>query len=117
MPKYKSFQYLSGKADLPEQMYHVLRCGIVHSFSLVPDQGARDKGGRDRSIVLSHNGRHLSQWSKQKAPDACCLNAEEFIDDIESAMLQLFSTAKGNRQIAQNIEDWTKRHPPIAGNI
>src|SRR6266571_6800773 len=53
-PKYASFRYDSGKSDLAEQMYHVLRCGIVHSFSLIADSKAKKSGGRDRSILLAH---------------------------------------------------------------
>jgi hypothetical protein len=34
---YHEFRYASKSSDLPEQMYYVLRCGIVHSFSLIPD--------------------------------------------------------------------------------
>src|SRR5262245_13667263 len=30
-PAYLSFRYSAGQCDLPEQMYHVLRCGIVHN--------------------------------------------------------------------------------------
>lgn len=51
---YRTFRSRSGETDLPTQMYHVLRCGMVHSFSLIPDDRARIKGGRDRSIVLCH---------------------------------------------------------------
>src|SRR5689334_12604309 len=35
--KYKNFKYKNGQTDLPDQMYYVLRNGLVHSFSLVPD--------------------------------------------------------------------------------
>ena len=31
---YCDFEYRSGDKDLPEQVFHILRCGIVHSFSL-----------------------------------------------------------------------------------
>ena len=52
MPEYVQFKYkrkhrlsktgvgekprILTKADLPEQMYYILRCGLVHGFSLVP---------------------------------------------------------------------------------
>src|SRR6266478_5937776 len=53
-PTYKSFQYKNGKQDLPRQMYSILRCGIVHSFSFVPDARATKNGGRLRAVVLCH---------------------------------------------------------------
>src|SRR5262249_5273065 len=65
---YRTFKYKSGVAGLPEQLYHVLRCGIVHSFSLIPNRHTKRKGGRDRSVVLSHDEPHLTQYSSVKAP-------------------------------------------------
>lgn len=65
-PEYKTFTYADGKQDLPLQIYHVFRCGIVHSFSFIPDPQARAKGGRDRSIVISHRHSgpgHISKYS------------------------------------------------------
>jgi hypothetical protein len=73
-PGYKSFRFRCGEADLPVQMYHVLRCGILHSFSLIPDEVARERGGRDGSIVLFHRKgsqergfSHLSNYADSKA--------------------------------------------------
>jgi hypothetical protein len=57
-PLYNSFTYIYGspspEQDLPRQMYHILRCGIVHSFSFIPDKQATDKGGRPRSVLIAH---------------------------------------------------------------
>ena len=114
---YRIFKYKSGAADLPDQLYHVLRCGIVHSFSLIPDAQARSKGGRDRSVVLSHDEPHLSAYSSVNAPDACCLRADRFVDDLESAMKKLFADAATNAGLAAKITAWLAQHPPIAGNI
>jgi hypothetical protein len=80
---YRDFKYLSGKQDLPKQMYHVLRNGLVHSFSLVPDTKGK-KWSRPRSIVLAHrvnaHGKtHLSPYNKQPAPDAAYFVAEDVI--------------------------------------
>lgn len=76
-PEYSSFRYASGQSDLPIQMYHVLRCGILHSFSLIPDSRARDKGGRDRSVVLIHRREaqeeglgHLGRFASESVRDA-----------------------------------------------
>lgn len=114
---YRTFKYKSGETDLPEQLYHVLRCGIVHSFSLIPDAQARKKGGRNRSIVLSHDAPHLSAYSSTDAPDACCLRADGFVADLEQAMNKLFADASSNDQLAESISAWLAQHPPIAGNI
>jgi len=119
--KYQEFKYKSGDMDLPKQMYHVLRCGLVHSFSFIPDNIGRQKGARDRSLVLSHDEEHLSHYSSERAPDACCLNAYKFVEDINSAMNKLFDEAEKHMpekgKLTANIEKWLNEHPPIMANI
>jgi hypothetical protein len=116
---YAEFKYMSGQQDLPEQMYHVLRCGIVHSFSLIPDEQGKENGGRDRSIALSHDiseGHIKSVDTKNGAKDACCLNAYEFVADLASAMRKLFEAARTNTEVKTNITNWLTKFPPIAGD-
>jgi hypothetical protein len=115
--RYRDFQYESSDCDLPVQMYHVLRCGIVHSFSLIPDTRAKKHGGRDRSIVLSHTDPHLSCHSSLTAKDACVFNAEQFILDIEQAAKKLFDDAAQDAVLAGNITRWLRKHPPIVGPL
>lgn len=97
-PSYASFKYKSGAKDLPEQLYHVFRCGIVHQFSLVPDQQSLNSGGRLRSIVLCHrkeskrrNLPHLSQYSSGNISDAVVFVAEDFGKDLENVVKLIFS--------------------------
>lgn len=125
-PSYASFAYKNGSKDLPEQLYHVFRCGIVHQFSLVPDQQSLNSGGRSRSIVLCRrkeskrkNLPHLSQYSSGTISDAAVFVAEDFGKDLESVVSLIFSSqAKAiEPQIARNIKDWVKKHPPIAGGF
>ena len=42
-------------------MYIILRCGIVHSFSFVPNQQGINNNGRTRSILLARIGRSNAQ--------------------------------------------------------
>ncbi len=115
---YRKFSYACKKKDLPKQMYHVLRCGIVHSFSLIPDEQGKENGGRDRSIALSHDicDGHIKNVSTERAPDACCLNAFEFVADLASTMRKLFQAAKTNTQVKTNITNWLTKFPPITGD-
>jgi len=113
-PGYKNFRYASGDDDLDIQIYHVLRCGIVHSFSLIPETEARSEGGRNRSIVLTHDESHLSNYTKGGL-DACCLRADQFVKDIQAAMNKLFGDAKTIPALAKNVEDRLRDHPPIKG--
>jgi hypothetical protein len=113
---FRNFKYKGGQMDLPEQMYHVLRCGIVHSFSLIPNELAIRYGGRNRSIALTHNEPHLTQYSSQKTADACRLRANSFVADIDAARMRLFTQARSDLQIEKNIIGWLNKHPPIAAD-
>jgi hypothetical protein len=119
-PEYTSFTYASGDQDLPTQMYHILRCGIVHSYSFIPDPQAISHGGHDRSIVLSHRAEglgHLSNYSSPDALDAANMVAEDFVGDIEATIGLIFSKAKGDHKLKTRIETWLTSYPPIRGNI
>ena len=129
-PKYRTFTYKNGKRDLPAQMYHVLRCGILHSFSLIPDQKTKkDNDGRDRSIVLCHaEERDREKWfhlmpfptEKMTSPnikDSVLFVAEDFIDDLEKVVDIVFRDASTNLTLRENIEKWVISFPPIQGNI
>jgi hypothetical protein len=118
--EYATFRYTNGASNLAAQMYHVLRCGIMHSFSLIPDSRAQYHGGHDRSIVLAHRKEkrpHLSHFKSRNAPDSVCFVAEEFVEDIRKAVERIFILAKTDVGLRNNIEFWLKSHPPIAGNI
>ena len=117
---YRSFRYRNGAQDLPTQMYHVLRCGIVHSLSLVPDARAVAAGGRDRSIVLCHaqeaRSKKLSHLGNYTGGglDAALFVAEDFVDDLQKVTAQLFtSAAQGSAQTA-TMKAQLQNHPFIS---
>jgi len=123
-PEYSSFQYNNGNKDLPVQMYHVLRCGIVHSFSLIPDNRAQRSGGRDRSIVLCHKKEsvekklpHLSNYSTKEIENATIFVAEDFLNDIRKLIDLVFDEAKTNSDLRDNILKWTSSFPLITGGF
>jgi hypothetical protein len=121
-PAYASFKYLCGESDLPEQMYHVLRCGIVHSLSFIPDTVARKKGGRDRSIVLCHRPEsldrsmpHLANYSTSQIPDAAVFVAEDFVDDIAQVVERVFAKATPGSTLEANMMTWLSSYPLLSG--
>ena len=125
-PKYASFRYDSGQSDLAEQMYHVLRCGIVHSFSLIPDPNTRKRhGGRDRSILLAHRRsglQHLQNYvdnDSEPKLDAAIFIAEDFVEDIakvtEFILVEATRTTNSGRDLKSKIQNWVRTYPPIAG--
>jgi hypothetical protein len=125
-PSYATFKYKSGSKDLPEQLYHVFRCGIVHQFSLVPDQQSLNSGGQLRSIILCHrkeskrkNLPHLSQYSSAKISDAAVFVAEDFGKDLKKVVKLIFSSQAKTitPEITEKMKDWVKKHPPIMGGF
>ena len=115
--KYGAFTYRNGKKDLPIQMYHVLRCGLVHSFSLVPDSRGVVAGGRKRSIVFATRGDrlgvHLAGYSKGSVVDAALFVLEDFLEDVWAVNNKLFKQAETDRALAARIMKWSRNHPPI----
>jgi len=126
-PLYKDFIYKDGNRDLPLQIYHVLRCGIVHSFSLIPDDRARTAGGRGRSIALCHKKEakkkklaHLGSYQSQKktgVKDAALFVAEDFVDDLGKVTDLIFKRAKENKTLRNNMRRWINAHPPVTGGF
>jgi len=119
-PEYAKFRYRSRQMDLADQMYHVLRCGIVHSFSLVVDSAAEKGGGRDRSILLAHrmNGAaHLQPY--EGSIDAVIFTAEDFVEDIGMVVEFIIeqSQSRDGQALSRNIQRWTDKHPPILGRF
>jgi hypothetical protein len=119
-PVYENFKYKNNEQDLNKQMYHILRCGIVHSFSFVPDKRSAEEGGRLRSIVLAHENSglpHLGAYSSSNAPDAVIFISEEFASDIERVVDRIFVQAKTCPALTRSIETWFNTQPPITGDI
>ena len=121
--RYRTFQYRfangTTKRDLPIQMYHVLRCGIIHGYSLFPDTVAASRGGRNRSIVLVHRQarvEHLALRYHNHEP-TCVLVAEDFAADIEAVVIDLFRKARKNKALTRRIGRWAAKHPPIQGGV
>lgn len=115
-PAYATFKFRSGAADLGAQLYYVLRCGILHSFSLVPDEQSRASGGRERSVAIFHQAdagakgiAHLSQYSDAFCTDAVALVAEDFLRDIRLTVERIL------QEDHLNAAKWWQQYPPIAG--
>jgi len=116
-PLYRDFKYAIGTTDLPDQMYHVLRCGIVHGFSLIADKTAKKKNGRNRSILIGHRSGqgdvpHLGLIKTDKY-DAAFFCAEDFAEDIERVIDLIFEQAGKNEKLETRIISWVKTYSPI----
>ena len=116
--RYKDFEYQSGVKDLPDQMYHILRCGIIHSFSLIPDSSSLRKGGRKRSILLAHNKNGETHFKPvtENGYDSVVFTAESFSSDLEKLVDKIFTEIViSDPTIEANIKRWWGKYTPIAG--
>ena len=114
-PKYKTFEYDNREIKLGDQMYLILRCGIVHAFSLTPNR-RRNTVGKLRSIILADKNdelEHLANFSNEFVEDSCIFKLEEFINDLDKSLDSLFHKAESDMTIAKNITDWTDDYPFI----
>lgn len=117
--KYRNFTYRNGNTDLAEQMYVILRSGLVHSFSLTPDPNRPGTSGRWRSLYLAHQAsglKHLGRADKSLGIDAAILIAEEFLQDTKNVAKRLIRKARRNRSLRQNIIYFLTNQPPVAGS-
>jgi hypothetical protein len=118
-PLYRDFTYTVGnKKDLPEQMYHVLRCGITHSYSLVPDSRSIRNGGRPRSILLDqrkNNNTHFVKYD-QNGYDTVIFTVEDFAEDLKKVLDMIFlDLATNDVTLSGNIINWIAKYPPLMG--
>ncbi len=100
------------RKDLPEQMYYIFRCGLVHCFSLVPSPSEIDNGGRERSITLhsrvdaARDGRnHLDNFKlTPHVLDSAYFIDEDLLDDVIGVVRKLFADQKKHKNIAKMLK-------------
>lgn len=129
--KYGDFSYkdTNGTAKtLPQQMWSILRCGIIHSFSLTPGKMSEPNTSECdiqtdelRNIVLCHRKEaktkgwwHLCAYSIADE-DAALFVAEDFVEDLRNVISHVFAKAERDQELKENIENWLRKKPPIAG--
>ena len=111
--RYINFKYKNGKTDLPDQMYYVLRNGLVHAFTMKPLNEKQQHKGRTNSIVLSHNHPHLTPDITGPTRDSCVFEASQFISDIGRAIDLVFEEAKTNKQLQIKMKNRFAKFPPV----
>ncbi|MCG0997583.1 hypothetical protein [Acetobacter persici] len=121
LPKYRipSYKTHDNINDVPEQIYMVMRCGLIHSLSLVPDEKYKEKKKYEKhwrkgSLLLSHKGNHLQMmtWSPDGEPfEACQLDYSSMLDDMQTALDAIFRDAKQDTALSVHIETFVKANP------
>lgn len=108
------------KKDLPEQMYFIFRCGLVHSFSLVPSLDEIENGGRERSITIhsrvdaERDGKnHLDNFKlTPHVVDSAYFVDEDLLDDVIAVVRKLFADKKKHHKIGKmlNLQPFISPH-------
>jgi len=116
---YTDFTFQNGSKDLPTQMYVILRCGIVHSFSFVPNQQGVSNGGRTRSILLAHEMNGHTHFEKyiNGGMDSVIFTAEQFSKDLKEVVELIFQEASIDTNLRNQILGYVTNHPPILGQF
>ncbi len=109
--RYVDFKFKNGKSDLPDQMYYVLRNGLVHTFTLKPLNN--NGNGRTNSIVLSHVDLHLTCDTTDSNRDSCVFNAKQFINDLGKAIDFVFEKVKSDLDLQKKMENHFSKYPPV----
>jgi hypothetical protein len=130
--KYSDFKYAKrvippGKEEqdkyLPTQMYCILRCGLVHNLSFVAGHSEIANGATDRSIWMLTREEahglglnHLDPYEQNGPPivdDAALFVAEDFLDDIEVTVRDIFENAEHDEVLKGNIMKHLSDRCPI----
>lgn len=126
-PEYKAASYPTTGLKLEDQMYHVLRCGVTHSFSMRADQSPKDEikfPTKPLSIMLAHRKSkipHLKHIQIRGGKEAYVLIAEDFVADLRKATDALFLAARKHtpdgESLRKNITSRFKSHPPLGWTV
>lgn len=123
MPKYCDVKYVtpSKYQDLPEQLYLVLRCGLVHGLSLKPDMSEQNskryKGHiRENTLLLWHRGNHL-KINRQRLNgieyDRVNIDYESLLEDTQISLNDIFEESKTNTKLRDSILKFIQKNPGI----
>lgn len=112
--KYTDFTFAGGQQDLEIQMWHVLRCGLLHSFCLMADATGMGAGARHRPFMLASvndgytTANHVTNYTEH-GRDACLLILEPFVEDIWIAMERIFDDTNKDASVRACAE----QNPPF----
>ena len=124
---YRDFCYTDPDETLHYQMYHIFRCGLVHSLSLFPDANrytnpnpSNQYQGRPRSVLLTHDGKtadgteypHLSLYSDGEL-DAAVIHASNLYAELKLVTEDVLATP-ATRETAFK---WVSLSWPIGCNV
>lgn len=107
--RYSNFKYNTPGSKLPTEMFYVLRNGLVHSFTMKPNQ---ENKGRVNSILLSHKDVHFTHRT-DSGFDACIFNAHQFVGDIGKVIDFVFDMAGKDEVLRKRIELRITEYPPL----
>ncbi len=102
--------------EIAQNLWHILRCGVVHSFSMK----ANDE---EFKIILGHRKNNKSNSNlhlqvinvndKGKTYKALLIMAENFVEDLRKCTQRVLEKAKNDSSFCKNLEDNFSNNPPL----
>lgn len=112
--RFGSINLMYQNDDVALAMYCIMRNGLLHNFSFVPDHRGDCRGVEGstiRSITVFHLRNGYTDDNHLVVNDSSLwIGAEPFAQDIRSVMLEILRDA----DLERNILLWCERHPPLA---
>lgn len=111
------------KRDDPEiakNLWHILRCGVVHSFSMKTNDGEFKIFLGHRKNSESCSSRHLQVINvkdkvknEDKTYKALLIMAEDFVEDLRKCTQSIIKKAKKDPSFCRNLEEKFQDNPPF----
>lgn len=122
-------RYSNGdEVKFTDQLYYILRCGVVHTFSMNPTP-RNPNTAKPYSIILGHaqnfkstKTKHLQkikidQASGSASEEAVLIFAEDFVDDLKKCTKKIIQKAKKDCNLRNGILRSFETHPSFGWNL
>ena len=121
-PEYTNATYPKTTLVFKHQLYHILRCGVTHTFSMTPDPHHQSAqfNPTPRSVVLAHRSSqipHLQYVEWWGGKEAYVLIAEDFVSDLSDMTDALLKAARrrdaDGQTLRNNMKARFRSNPPL----
>ncbi len=109
--------------EISKNLWKVLRCGVVHSFSMKGKKDKKDKKGEEYKILLGHRKNSKSCTSEHlnivdvndngKTYKALLIMAEDFVEDLRKCTQKIIEKAKQDSSFYNNFKEKFSTDPPL----
>lgn len=112
--------------EIAQNLWHILRCGVVHSFSMKKQESFKkeleDSNQQNYKILLGHRKNRKSTSDHLKVVEvndegntykALCIMAEDFVEDLRRCTQKIIKKAKDSSSFYDNLKEQFINNPPL----